>query len=173
MEFLQDLRYGARLFAKSPGFAAIAIVTLALGIAGNATIFTCTKSIVFLLPPVEKAGQMARLFASGSSNREERTLPSLSDFLDWQQQSRSFSGIAATSWASYRVTTNSGESARLETTLVSPGYLAMLRVAPAMGRDFTEQDSQPGAPAVAILGHAVWQTQFGAIAASSAALFCS
>jgi len=88
MEFLQDLRYGARVFARSPGFAAIAIVTLALGIAGNATIFSAMKGTLFTLAPVDKAEQMGRLWASNSGSAEDRIMPSLPDFVEWQQQSR-------------------------------------------------------------------------------------
>lgn len=160
MELLQDMRYGARALAKSPGFATVAILTLALGIAGNATIFTTMKGLLFQMPPVEKSGQIARLWCASSGSDEDRILSSLADFLDWKQQSRSFSGMAATRYASYTATGVLGESAPVEADIVSPGYLAMLRVSPALGRDFTGDDSRPGAEPAVILGHGVWQSQF-------------
>ena len=155
---LQDLRYGIRMLAKSPGFAAAAVLTLALGIGVNTTVFSVADGILFHpLPFVEDSSRLVAIVEI-SKNSGWNSLVEPANFLDWKMQSQSFSKIAAFEWAS---ATMGGEprAERIEAARVSEDFFSTLGSKPELGRIFLSEEQQPGR-AVVILSDKVWRSRF-------------
>jgi putative ABC transport system permease protein len=153
-----DLRFAARMPRKSPGFTAVAILTLALGIGANTAIFTLVETIFWRALPYPDAGRLIFL------TEATKSIPDLSvsypDFLDWQKQLPVFDGIAAYQETNFDFDKN-GQSERISGRNISPNFLELLGLTPALGRDFVTSDDQPGAPAVFISSYRFWQTHLG------------
>jgi predicted permease len=157
--FWQDLRYGLRMLAKSPGFTAIAIVTLALGIGANTALFSIVNGV--LLNPLPFPGP-ERLIAIYSRTAEyPRSSISYLNFLDWRRDNHSFAALAAFRQDDFNLT-GIGEPERLKTNMVSATFFPVLGVKPLMGRTFTEQEDQLGAAPVALISEAIWKRKLGA-----------
>ena len=159
----QDFRYALRVLCKSAGFTAVAVLTLALGIGVNTTIFSCISAILLRKPPVPEPD---RLMMLRSKNPEgvwaaDRSPVSAPDFLDWRAQSTSFTGIAAASFDDYTLS-GDFEPERLPGAQVSPDYFSVLRVAPILGRSFAAKEDQAGGARVLMLSERVWQRRFAA-----------
>jgi putative ABC transport system permease protein len=156
----QDLRYGARMLVKKPGFTLIAVITLALGIGANTAIFSLVNTM-FLRPlPVEKPEQLVAL--NNVSLNGERNFPAFSipNYRDLRDRNDVLAGLAA-----YRIApislSNNGVNTRLWAYLATGNYFEMLGVKPALGRFFTpEDDKAPGAHPVAVVTHECWQRRF-------------
>jgi putative ABC transport system permease protein len=155
---LQDLRYGARTLAKKPGFALLIVVTLALGIGANTAIFSAVNAVLLRPLPFAQAEQLVMVYAQ--TPRGERNYVAYPDLLDWRRQSQSFSELAGFVPQSVNLT-GRDEPARLIGGFVTANFFPLLKVAPAVGRDFRAGEDQPGAAGVAVLSHGLWQTRFG------------
>jgi predicted permease len=149
---LHDLRYALRLLGKSPGFTAAAIVTLALGIGANTAIYTLADAT--LLRPVKVADPDRLVVFSWSS--------SVPDFREYQARDDVFSGTTASGGASRMSITVDGTSELAVGLFASGNLFDVLGVSPAHGRLLQQADDAPGAPTVAVLSHAYWQSRFGA-----------
>ena len=147
--FLQDLRFSLRMLGRNPAFTAVAVLALALGIGGNAAIFSVVDGV--LLKPL----------ALPAADRLVVTQAvSVPDFLDWREQSRVFSGMAA--WNATGLNwTGRSEPQRLRAALVSPGFFSTLDVGPALGRAFSAAEHRPGGPQAVVLADGLWQRAFG------------
>jgi predicted permease len=156
--FLQDLRYAVRMLAKSPGFAAIAILTLALGIGANTALFSVVNGVLLSPLPYPQPDQLVALY----SHTAQFTHSSISypNFLDWQRDNNSFAQIAAYRSDSFNMT-GAGEPERLRTEMVSADFFSILGVQPVLGRLFTAQDDHAGAAPVVVLSEAFWRRRFG------------
>jgi putative ABC transport system permease protein len=153
----QDVRYGLRMLGKNPGFTSIAILTLALGIGANTAIFSVVNGVLLKPLPFDHPEQIV-WFQDMAANV---IWPhSASEFIAYRDQNHTLSQIAA-----YRLLdltlTGRGPAESLRVDVVTPQYFPMLRVAPALGRDFTEADGKSGAPRVAILTDGYWKNAFG------------
>src|SRR5689334_4175558 len=139
---LQDLRYGARMLWKKPGFTVVAIVTLALGIGANTTIFSFVNGILLRSLPYPQPDRLVVL----DETALKRGIPSMDvsypNFLDWREQNRVFEDIAAYDGSS-RALTGVGEPEQLRGAAVSHGLFEILRVSPLMGRTITEEEDRP------------------------------
>jgi predicted permease len=160
--FLQDVRYGLRQLRRNPGFTAIAIITLALGIGANSTIFSFINALL-LRPPsgIENPGRLVSIW-----NRMPNGQPmqlSYPEYLYFREHNAVFSGLLAYSSDPDQVSwTRSGESRLMMARMVSANYFSLLGVKPALGRGFLPgEDKQPGRQPVAILSHAFWRQEFG------------
>ena len=157
---IQDLRYGLRTLVASPGFTAVAVLTLALGIGACTAIFSAVN--VLLLRPLPYADPDRLVIIC----EESRDLPEMSvaypNFLDWQAQSRSFERLAAFRFISLNVTGGEADPERVDARSVTSGFLRTLGAPPAIGRDFAPEDDRPGAEPVAILGSGFWKRRFAA-----------
>jgi predicted permease len=153
----QDLRYGVRSLAKNPGFAAVAILTLALGIGANTAIFSVVNGVLLKPLPFDHPEEIVWF-----QDIEPKSIWPLSapEFVAYRDQNHTLSQIAA-----YRINnftlTGRGPAESLRVDVVTPQYFPLMRVAPALGRDFTEADGKPGAPRVAILTDGYWKRAFG------------
>jgi predicted permease len=157
---LQDLRYGLRMLAKSPGFTAVAVLTLALGIGANSTIFSWINSTLLNpIPGATRTGQIVSVTRGGTvNNAGEFSYP---DYVDLRGGSHSFSGLIAFNIRPMDLT-GTGKPLRIWGTVASANYFDVLGVRPAMGRGFVPAEGRKpeGAPVV-VLSYALWQTRFG------------
>lgn len=154
----QDLRYAARLLLKSRGFGAIAIITLALGIGANTTLFSVVNGVLLNPLAYPHSGQLISLYASTPGT--ERGPAVYLNFLDWQRDNRTFSSMAIYRSQDYNVT-GAAEAERLNGYMVSASFFPTLGVQPILGRTFRSDDDQVGAAPVVILSGGVWARKFG------------
>jgi hypothetical protein len=142
----QDLRYGARVLVKSPGFSLIAILTLALGIGANTAIFSVVNGVLLNPLPFHDPNQLVSLFQE-IPNFKNGSI-SYPNFTDWRRMNTTFAGMAAYRSAGFNLS-GSGEPERLHGEMISAGFFEILGVNPIMGRTFTAADDQPGLEPVA------------------------
>jgi predicted permease len=156
---LQDLRYGLRMLAKLPGFTAIAIVTLALGIGANTALFSVVNGV--LLDPLAypHAGQLVAIYEK-TAGMDQAPIAYL-NFLDWQRETQTFASMAMYRNEDYNFI-GKGEAERLSGYMVSADFFSMLGERPLIGRNFLPEEDHPGAAPVVILGGGFWERKFGA-----------
>src|SRR5689334_811274 len=153
--FLQDVRYAVRTLRKSPTFTIIAVVCLAVGIATNTTLFSCFDAIVLRPFPFTDPDRLVALWDFNPKNGNRDGVSYL-NYLDWRDQSRSFSGIAAYSGRSVAITEGT-EPARLDGQLITGNLFSLLGVRPQLGRLFRADEDTQGAAGVVLLSDAAWR----------------
>ncbi len=156
---LQDLRYGLRMLAKSPGFTTIAILTLALGIGANTALFTVVNGVLLNPLAYPQSGQLVALY--GKTPGFEQAPIAYLNFLDWQRDTQTFSSMAIYRNNDYNFT-GKGEAERLSGYMISADFFSTLGVTPILGRTFLGDDDHPGAAPVVMLGGGFWKRKFGA-----------
>jgi putative ABC transport system permease protein len=158
-DIIQDLRYGLRVILKSPGFTALAVIALALGIGANTAVFSV--AIAFLRKPIALPN-LDRLAMVLSLPPQETVIwspVSPADYLDWKAQSRSFEEIAVWKYADVNMT-GTGEPEKLVGGFVSANFFHVIGVMPATGRPFLREEEQVGHDQEAILSNGLWQRRF-------------
>jgi len=159
---LQDLRYGLRMLAKNPGFTAVSLLTLGLGIGANSTIFSWVNST--LLDPIPSVTRTGDLVTVMRGERSEHPTPPFSylDYEDLRENNRSFSGLLAY-YDDFMSLTGTGKPERTYGALTSANYFDVLGVRPILGRGFlpAEEQSTGGSPVV-VISEAMWRTRFNA-----------
>ena len=156
----QDIHYGVRLLKRSPGFTAVAVLSLALGIGANATIYSWVHLVLLNpIPGVEATGDL--LVYARKTQRGAFSSISYPDFVDFRDRNTTLAGFFI--HETYAVSLNiDGASERVWTEVVSGNYFDVLQVRPQLGRTFLpEEDKVPGERPVAVLSHAFWQRKFG------------
>ncbi len=151
----QDLRYGLRLLRRSPGFAAVAIATLALGIGANTAILSIVHAILVRPLPYEDSDRLVVLLTHGTGP----VAPG--NFLDWRARSRSFSSMGAADLWSANFTGREGPE-KVRALQITPEILPMMGVPPSLGRFFRPEENVPGRDHVVLIGDALWRRRFGA-----------
>jgi predicted permease len=159
--FLQDLRFAWRGFVKSPGFTAVAIVTLALGIGANSAIFTVVDAVVVRPLPYAQADRLVRLTADFTALNVSDVGLSQPELLDYRDRSGLFDGLAGV-WAINANLTEVDEPERVEVLLASPSYFDVLQTRAQLGRLFTPADNAPGITEVVVISDKLWHRRFGA-----------
>jgi predicted permease len=155
---LQDLKYGLRMLAKNPGFTAVAVLTLALGIGANTALFSVVNGV--LLNPLRYA-EPDRLVALYSRvPNYDRASISYPNFLDWVRENRSFSALAAYRPDDFTLA-GRGEPERVAAEMVSASFFPLLRVQPVLGRTLLPEDDQIGARPVVLISGGLWKRKFG------------
>ena len=157
--FLLDLRYGLRMLIQSPGFTAIAVLTLALGIGANTALFSVVKGVLLNPLAYPQSGELVGIYEK-TPGYDKAPIEYL-NFLDWQRNSRSFESMAAYRHEDYDLI-GTGEAENLSGYMISAGFFNTLRVAPILGRTFRPDDDQVGAAPVVILSGGFWKRKFGA-----------
>ena len=153
-----DLRYGLRMLHKSPGFTAVAVLTLALGIGANTAIFSVLYSILLRPLPYQDAARLVVL--NETTPKVGMVSVSYPNFLDWRAQSRAFSGMAVVNSVGFTLT-GIDQAENITGEAVSSKFLSILGVHPILGRDFDAPEDKPGAAPVVLLSYPVWQSEFG------------
>ena len=163
-DLIQAMRYAARMLLRSPGFTAVAVVSLALGIGANTSIFSVVNSLLLKPLPYRNPDKLAQVFLEyerPGKGLETSELWSYPKFAVLRDNNDSFEQVAAVSKQNFAVT-DSENPERLSTEMVSASYFPMLGLEASIGRTFTaEEDQTPGANPVALIGHGVWQRRFG------------
>ncbi|HEV2349091.1 MAG TPA: ABC transporter permease [Terriglobia bacterium] len=161
--FFQDVRYGVRMLRKNPGFAAVAIITLGLGIGVNTTIFSFVHGMLLRQPPVADPNRVMMLCGTNPKGgwMPEMTPVSAPDYLDWRRQANSYSGMAAATFDSFTLS-GSEQPERVPGGEVSANYFQVMGVAPIRGRAFALGEDQPGHAKLAMIGEDLWRRHFGA-----------
>jgi putative ABC transport system permease protein len=153
----QDLRFGARSLGRSPGVAAIAVVTLALGIGANAAIFSVVNAVLLQPLPWPEADRAVMIWSKW--NAFDKTWVASGEVVDYRRRSRTMTDIAA--WAEGQVNlTGDGDPERVGAAGVTANTFTALGVAPMIGRVFTEAEDVPNGPRVVVLGHALWSRRY-------------
>jgi len=156
---LQDLRYGARMMLKQPGFTMIAALTLALGIGANTAIFSVINALILNPPHFTEAGRVAAIWRTPKDKRVEGYVSYL-DLQDWRAQNRSFEAIAGYKPNGF-IMLNEEQAERLQGMRVTANFLSLLKVKPLRGRDFQVEEEKRGAEGVVIISHQFWQNHLG------------
>ena len=157
--FWQDVRYSLRMLGKNPGFAAVAILTLALGIGANTALFSVVNGVLLRPLPYPQPDRIVVL-SENTANFDSSSI-SYPNFLDWQRSNSTFSSIAAYRSDDFSIT-GRGEAERVRVGMVSAGFFEILGVTPAHGRLFTSEEDRLGTTPVAILSAGLWERKFGA-----------
>ena len=174
--FLQDVRYGLRGMRQSPGFTAVALAILALGIGANTAIFSVVEAVILRPLPYPQPQRLVSVYEVvqglepaevnssggnlGTSSEPDRTTMSIADLNDFRRDNRVFQGIAGIDrWAANL--TGQGAPERVWGERVTANYFSVLGVQPALGRAFLDADDRPGAAPVVILTHDFWKERFG------------
>jgi putative ABC transport system permease protein len=156
----QDLKYGWRMLARNPGFTAVAVLTLALGIGANTAIFSLVNG-VFLRPLAYKdPGQLVFVAATNRARGIKATVTSYPDFADWRAQNHVFSALAAYR-AQYYDLSGVGQPERIRGVRVSEDLFPLLEAKPVLGRAFLPEEYQPGKNRVVLLSDGLWRRLFG------------
>jgi predicted permease len=156
--FFQDIRFGARQLRKNLGFAAVAVLTLALGIGANTAIFSVVDAVLLRPLAYPDSGELVSLSERGPDWSGGSI--SYPNFTDWRNQQSVFERFGVYSGNNFTLT-GAGEPVRLAGALVSADVFAALLTQPEIGRVFREDEDKPGAAPVALISHALWQNRFG------------
>ncbi|HVG29684.1 MAG TPA: ABC transporter permease [Pyrinomonadaceae bacterium] len=159
----QDLRYGLRAMRKSPGFTAVAVVALALGVGANTAIFSVVDAVLLRPLPFEQPERLAAIWQThpfGKKLGYDHLPAAPADFDAWRHSADAFEGMTALAGGNWNVT-GGGEPERISGARVSTNMLGLLRAKPALGRDFAPEEETFGKNRVVILSHGFWQRRFG------------
>jgi predicted permease len=155
---LQDVRYAVRQLRKSPGFTAVAVLTLALGIGANTAIFSVVNGVLLNPLPFRNASRIVAMF----QDKPDFPQGSISypNFLDWQRDNRSFEAIAAYRWADGSLT-GSGQAEEVDAQRVSASFFPILGVKTILGRNFNLDEDRRGANPTVLISEGLWKRKFG------------
>ncbi len=155
---LSDVRYAIRTLARDRAFTLIAVVTLAIGIGANTSMFSVINAVLLRPLPYTEADRLVWL--TEQHDEIASRWMSYPNFLDWRERNQSFEAMAAI--RGWQMTlTGTGEAQSVNARMVTGDYFRVMRATPQLGRDFTAAEDRFGAPAVTVLSHAFWQSQFG------------
>src|SRR5438477_2609213 len=156
---LQDLRYALRMLAKQPGFTAIAVLTLALGIGANTAMFSVINAVLLRPLPYPNAGRIMVL--NESSGPDQDFSVALPDYFDWQKESKTFEHLACTHKESRNLSGIPGrEPERVSCASVTRNFFDVIGLSPEIGRVFSADEDKVGAPPVAVISDRLWQRAF-------------
>jgi len=156
----QDLRYGARMLFKQPGFTAIAALTLGLGIGANITIFSVVNAVLLRPLPYPDADRLVFLWSEAPAQNIRERASAYANVADWREQNKSFEDIAASD-PTVVTLTGAAEPEQVMSVRASANLFPLLGVAPMLGRTFTADEEQQQARVV-VLSHGLWRRRFGA-----------
>jgi putative ABC transport system permease protein len=159
----QDVRFALRLLAKSPGFTAVAVLTIALAVGPNTAIFSMINAVLLRPMPYRDADRIVMLWENWKTRGFEQLPVSGPDFLDWKRESRSFEDMSpAFTIPEYGFNvTAEGEPERAQGGKAAAGFFGLLGVKPMLGREFLPEEDRPGGRPAVLLSRAFWQRRFG------------
>src|SRR5580700_9463287 len=158
MNFWQDVRYGLRVLLKHPGFTAIAVLTLALGIGANTALFSVVNGVLLSPLPFPNPERLVAVYSKTQQFPESSI--SYPNFLDWNRNNHSFSKLGAFRSEEYNMT-GEGEPERLHGHMISADFFPALGINPLLGRNILPEEDKPGAAPVALIGDGLWKRKFG------------
>ncbi|MGO8735801.1 MAG: ADOP family duplicated permease, partial [Terriglobia bacterium] len=156
----QDIRCGLRMLRKNPGFTAVAVITLALGIGANTAIFSVVNGVLLRPLPYKNPGRLVQLWATNTKWKASRMILSPADFFDLADENQVFEEASIYRPGDMNLA-GRGEPERVWSARVSTNMFKLLGVRPALGRAFLPDEAQPGKGQVAIISHGLWERRFG------------
>ena len=163
MNTLHDIRYAFRMLLKRPGFTVIVVLTLALGIGANTTIFSAIDAVLLNPLPYKDPERLVVIWETNKQLGPEmwdRNEAAIGNFLDWRSNNKSFDQLGALFDTSMNLT-GVGEPQRIRSFVVTTNFFQVLGVQPMLGRSFLPESETPGSPFTAIISHELWHRQFG------------
>ena len=160
--FWQDLRYGFRTLLRNPGFCAVAILALAMGIGPNTAIFTMVNAVLLKPLPVPEPNRVVMIWGTLLKSGFDQMPVSAADYLEWKKQAHSFDQMSA-AFAIPEFGLNvsgAGDPERVSAALASKEFLPALGIKPIVGRNFLPEEDRPGGPPAVLISHALWQRRF-------------
>src|SRR6185436_14792082 len=154
-----DIRYAVRSLLKRPGFTAIAVVTLALGIGANSAIFSSVYALLINPLPFPNQARVVAIWDKNPSRGVQHNEVSMANYLDWRAQNQSFEHLALERWWSTNLTADNTPE-RVQGFLVTTDFFDVLGVKPVRGRNFAGEENQPGKDTVAIITDSLWRRRF-------------
>jgi putative ABC transport system permease protein len=158
---MTDFRYGFRILARNPAFTLVAVVALALGIGANTAIFSLVDTLLLRPLPYQDPERVVMVWEQNKPRNLKSNVISPGNFLDWKAQNQVFEKMAGLMFFSRTNLTGAGEPEELQNHLVTSDFFPLLGVNPLLGRTIQPADDKPGAPAVCVLSHRLWQRRFG------------
>ena len=159
VDLWQDLRFGLRMLRKHPGFTAIAVLSVALGIGVNTAIFSLVEAVLLRPLPFPQPDRLVMIWEDGSSKGSFRGNPAPGNYADWRTQNQVFEDVAAFSGGSVNLT-GDGEPEKINAQFVTANFFSLLRSHPALGRAFLETEGRPEAGKSVLLSYDLWQRRF-------------
>src|SRR4051812_13400529 len=160
-KLLHDVRYALRLLLKAPGFTAIAVTALALGIGANTAIFSVVNAALLRPMPYKDADRIVLVWSTDLRHHETRDQVSATDVDDYRQMNHVFADVATFADWTPIVSSGSGDAERLSATQVGDGYFNVVQGSPLLGRVFLPEEQIDGKDTVVILSYGLWQRRFG------------
>ena len=161
-ELLQDLRLSLRAFKSRPGFTAVAVSTIALGIAASGAIWSVVDAVLVRPLPFQEPERLVFVWETMPARQVERNVVGPANFLRWRERARSFAGLAGYIRFETNLDGTDGDPERIAAGFTTGNLFAVLGAPPLLGRTLAEADSAPGAPDVVVLSEAYWRRRFGA-----------
>jgi putative ABC transport system permease protein len=159
---LQDLRFGARMLLKKPGFTIVAVITLALGIGANTAIFSLINAVLLKPLAFYEPERLVMVWEEASFAGFPRQEVAPANYVDWKARQSVFEDMAALAWASFSLT-GDGEPQQIFANSVNANFFSLLGIAPAIGRTFSPDEEKEGAGKVVVLSHKLWQMRYGGV----------
>ncbi|MCI0536925.1 MAG: ABC transporter permease [Verrucomicrobiales bacterium] len=162
MSLIEEVRYGTRMLGKNPGWTALVVVTLALGIGANTAMFGIVQHVLRGKIRYQHSEELVVISRTNPAKAGQLTIATPASYFDWREQSVSFSDVAALSFANFNL---SGIEVpeRLQAGMATVNFFSMLGVQPWLGRNFTMEEAVSGKHYVVMISHAFWQRHFGGI----------
>jgi len=157
---VQDLHFGLCMLRKNPGFTAIAVLTLALGIGANTAIFSVVNAVLIRPLPYRDPGRLVYISEYWPHESNVKTVPS-PDFANWSEHDQLFDGVAAYGGGAELNLTSMGEPERVQGARITADFFSLLGVRPVLGRSFLSEEDRPGGRSVVLLSYELWQRRFG------------
>lgn len=157
---IQDIRYGIRGLWHNPGFAIIAVISLALGIGANTAIFSLINTVLLRPLPYQEPDRLVMVWEDASFAGFPQNTPAPANYADWKAQNQTFEDMAALAQRSFNLT-GDGDPERLDAYAVTANFFPILGVKPALGRSFLPEEDKPDANKVVMLSYRLWQQRYG------------
>ena len=157
---VQDLRYGVRMLLQKPAFTFVVVLALAVGIGANSAIFSVVNAVLLRPLPYADPERLVMIWMDNRRINIAEDWHSFPNYTDYRDQNEVLESIAAFNNRSFNIT-GSGEPERVQGAWMTSSLLPLLGVAPALGRNFSPEEEQPGKDQVVIIGHGLWQRRFG------------
>ncbi|HEU0180069.1 MAG TPA: ABC transporter permease [Blastocatellia bacterium] len=158
--FWQDLRFGLRQLLGKPGFTAIAIMSLALGIGANTAIFSLVDAVLLRPLPFHDPDRLVVVWEDAAKIGFPRNTPAPANYADWKAQNQVFEDMAALNYRAYNLT-DDGEPEKIDAQAVTANFFPLLGVKPVLGRAFTREEDKPDGNKAALISYGLWQRRFG------------
>jgi putative ABC transport system permease protein len=158
--FWQDMRQGARSLFKQPTFTIVAVITLALGIGANTSIFSVVHAVLLQSLPYHDADRLVTVWEHNRRRGNDQNVINMGNFFDWKEQNRVFEDMAAFADTTANLTSG-GEPEEIPSQIATTSLFNILGVNPILGRTFTPDEGKPGQPGVVVISFGLWQRRFG------------